>query len=274
MGETNEYFTEWNETYESFDQMNLHENLLRGIYAYGAQRGAAQPAWIGGLSAHAPGNAAVGNSGVERHTGALPHTGGPASPAPPHPPARRFREAVCHPAEGYRAVRQGSGRDPAGAVRYRQDRHLLRRHPAGQHRLPLAGCCWLLLRSWIVWGGRLGLHCLRCWQVAAVHALHGGRRCGAARKKLERSRQHGNRGGAALAAAAYSIGGPAGRCPAMLAVEHCWCNRSHHQHVHQQAAALGAHSSTTHSAAMAAAGTGTQCCGTSCSPRLPSAARC
>lgn len=37
MGETNEYFTDWNETYESFDQMNLHENLLRGIYAYGAQ---------------------------------------------------------------------------------------------------------------------------------------------------------------------------------------------------------------------------------------------
>lgn len=34
-GETNEYFTDWNETYESFDQMNLHENLLRGIYAYG-----------------------------------------------------------------------------------------------------------------------------------------------------------------------------------------------------------------------------------------------
>ncbi len=37
MGETNEYFTEWNETYESFDQMQLHENLLRGIYAYGAR---------------------------------------------------------------------------------------------------------------------------------------------------------------------------------------------------------------------------------------------
>ena len=36
MGETNEYFTEWNESFESFDQMNLHENLLRGIYAYGA----------------------------------------------------------------------------------------------------------------------------------------------------------------------------------------------------------------------------------------------
>lgn len=36
MGEQNEYFTDWNETYESFDQMNLHENLLRGIYAYGA----------------------------------------------------------------------------------------------------------------------------------------------------------------------------------------------------------------------------------------------
>lgn len=38
MGETSEYFTDWNESYESFDQMNLHENLLRGIYAYGASR--------------------------------------------------------------------------------------------------------------------------------------------------------------------------------------------------------------------------------------------
>lgn len=38
MGETSEYFTDWNESYESFDQMGLHENLLRGIYAYGASR--------------------------------------------------------------------------------------------------------------------------------------------------------------------------------------------------------------------------------------------
>ncbi len=30
-----EFFTEWEESFESFDQMNLHENLLRGIYAYG-----------------------------------------------------------------------------------------------------------------------------------------------------------------------------------------------------------------------------------------------
>ena len=32
-GET--FYTEWEESFESFDQMNLHENLLRGIYAYG-----------------------------------------------------------------------------------------------------------------------------------------------------------------------------------------------------------------------------------------------
>lgn len=38
MGETSEFFTDWNESYDSFDQMNLHENLLRGIYAYGAYR--------------------------------------------------------------------------------------------------------------------------------------------------------------------------------------------------------------------------------------------
>lgn len=36
MSEGNEFYTEWTESYESFDQMNLHENLLRGIYAYGA----------------------------------------------------------------------------------------------------------------------------------------------------------------------------------------------------------------------------------------------
>jgi translation initiation factor 4A len=35
-GQTSEYFTDWNESFESFDQMSLHENLLRGIYAYGA----------------------------------------------------------------------------------------------------------------------------------------------------------------------------------------------------------------------------------------------
>lgn len=34
-GET--FYTDWNESYEVFDQMNLHESLLRGIYAYGAQ---------------------------------------------------------------------------------------------------------------------------------------------------------------------------------------------------------------------------------------------
>ena len=30
------FYTEWEESFESFDQMGLHENLLRGIYAYGA----------------------------------------------------------------------------------------------------------------------------------------------------------------------------------------------------------------------------------------------
>jgi hypothetical protein len=35
-GEGDRFFTEWEETFDSFDQMGLHENLLRGIYAYGA----------------------------------------------------------------------------------------------------------------------------------------------------------------------------------------------------------------------------------------------
>ena len=29
------FYTEWEDSFESFDQMGLHENLLRGIYAYG-----------------------------------------------------------------------------------------------------------------------------------------------------------------------------------------------------------------------------------------------
>jgi hypothetical protein len=31
------FFTDWEETFDSFDAMGLHENLLRGIYAYGEQ---------------------------------------------------------------------------------------------------------------------------------------------------------------------------------------------------------------------------------------------
>lgn len=32
----NAFFKEWTESVDSFDQMGLHESLLRGIYAYGA----------------------------------------------------------------------------------------------------------------------------------------------------------------------------------------------------------------------------------------------
>jgi translation initiation factor 4A len=41
MGEASkpgEFFTEWEESFESFDQMGLLENLLRGIYAYGFEK--------------------------------------------------------------------------------------------------------------------------------------------------------------------------------------------------------------------------------------------
>jgi hypothetical protein len=37
------FYTEWNEASESFDEMNLHENLLRGIYAYGTLCGGSCP---------------------------------------------------------------------------------------------------------------------------------------------------------------------------------------------------------------------------------------
>jgi hypothetical protein len=35
MGEGEGFFSEWTESFDSFDEMNLHELLLRGIYAYG-----------------------------------------------------------------------------------------------------------------------------------------------------------------------------------------------------------------------------------------------
>lgn len=38
MAETSEFYTEWEESFDSFDQMNLNENLLRGIYAYGFEK--------------------------------------------------------------------------------------------------------------------------------------------------------------------------------------------------------------------------------------------
>jgi hypothetical protein len=34
-GDTEEFFTSYDEVHESFDDMGLQENLLRGIYAYG-----------------------------------------------------------------------------------------------------------------------------------------------------------------------------------------------------------------------------------------------
>ncbi|CAD6261535.1 unnamed protein product [Miscanthus lutarioriparius] len=37
-GETEEFFTSYDEVFESFDDMGLQENLLRGIYAYGLEK--------------------------------------------------------------------------------------------------------------------------------------------------------------------------------------------------------------------------------------------
>lgn len=66
-GET--FFTEWEETFESFDQMNLHENLLRGIYGYGEPH-ARRAAW----------NTRPGDSRI--HVPAIGHAcGAPRRPA-------------------------------------------------------------------------------------------------------------------------------------------------------------------------------------------------
>lgn len=37
-GNEEEFYTDWEETFQSFDQMNLNEGLLRGIYAYGFEK--------------------------------------------------------------------------------------------------------------------------------------------------------------------------------------------------------------------------------------------
>lgn len=41
--EGGEFWSDWNESSESFDQMDLHENLLRGIYAYGMHPASRDP---------------------------------------------------------------------------------------------------------------------------------------------------------------------------------------------------------------------------------------
>lgn len=121
-------------------------------------------------------------------------------PTQPAPPPRRFREALCHPAEGYRAVRQGPGRDPAGAVRYRQDRHLLRRHPAGR-----SGCWPVGFALWALLLQRLQLLC-KCilWSSCRCRvAAAGGRaaRCGSSRGRQSQCSSHRVRWGGAHATA-------------------------------------------------------------------------
>lgn len=34
-GNEDQFYTDWDESFQSFDQMTLNEGLLRGIYAYG-----------------------------------------------------------------------------------------------------------------------------------------------------------------------------------------------------------------------------------------------
>lgn len=37
-GNADSFYSDWEETFDTFDQMGLHENLLRGIYAYGFEK--------------------------------------------------------------------------------------------------------------------------------------------------------------------------------------------------------------------------------------------
>ena len=120
MGETNEFYTDWTESYDSFDQMNLHENLLRGIYAYGARPGGAA-AWERGWQAAAgalqgPDPAGGGGQGAVAAAWAGRAAGGalcsplPAprplhtpSSTPPSPPQQVSRSRL-------RSSRRGLGR--------------------------------------------------------------------------------------------------------------------------------------------------------------------
>jgi len=36
--DSNSFYQDWEESFETFDQMGLNENLLRGIYAYGFEK--------------------------------------------------------------------------------------------------------------------------------------------------------------------------------------------------------------------------------------------
>lgn len=100
--------SDWTEVAETFDSMGLHENLLRGIYAYGEQR-----------TVELLDCCVIGKKiGVcEGRLCSCTFV------------ARRFREAVCDPAEGNCSVLPRLRRDSAGSVRDWQDRHLLRWYP-------------------------------------------------------------------------------------------------------------------------------------------------
>lgn len=95
--ENNQFFTEWEESFESFDQMGLHENLLRGIYAYGGRRDR-------GVTMRWPSGAGHPGAGDPQRPASLgprpksnPPPGPRPLPAPPAPPHRRNRTAPPAP---------------------------------------------------------------------------------------------------------------------------------------------------------------------------------
>lgn len=119
--EGDDMISDWTEVHETFDAMGLHENLLRGIYAYGEPH---LLQLVGGGRLASP-----SGTGWRRAVLICPSS------------LPRFREAVRHSAEGHRAVLPRLRCDPAGPVRDWQDRHLLRWYPPpGARRLFRAVC--------------------------------------------------------------------------------------------------------------------------------------
>jgi hypothetical protein len=87
------FFTEWEETFDSFDQMGLHENLLRGIYAYGEPRPLQQG--VGAVYQRPCNRPGALDAPQEAAAGCNPHTAAAAAVAGCMGPRAAARLAGC-----------------------------------------------------------------------------------------------------------------------------------------------------------------------------------
>lgn len=131
--------SEWTEVADSFDQMGLNENLLRGIYGYGAseqetndkqkEEDAKGETKKGGNRGNERGPREKKRDGRCRESHATSRVGNKKLTRLPVP-TRRFRKTVRHPTERDRPLHQRTGRHPTSPIWNRKNRHLLRWNPA------------------------------------------------------------------------------------------------------------------------------------------------